>query len=167
MSGWVPPSRSVPGSELRVSDAERSQVADALSKHFADGRLDQAEFDERMQRAMSAKTRGQLAGLFDDLPPLGPPAASVVEVSRRRRGSFALVVVTLLIFMAAFSSAMWAWHFPWPLFGLIFVVFFVRSRRGWHRHGHGRWQGAPPVSGQAGSGGPPGWVYPYRRRWWV
>ena len=167
MSGWMPPPRSVPGSELRVSDAERSQVADALSKHFADGRLDQAEFDERMQRAMSAKTRGQLAGLFDDLPHLGPTTASVVEVSRRRRGSLALVVVTLLIFMAAFSSAMWAWHFPWLLFGLIFLVFFVRSRRGWHRHGHGRWHGAPPVSGQASSGGPPGWVYPYRRRWWV
>ena len=29
---------------LRVSDAERAEVADRLSKHYADGRLDQAEF---------------------------------------------------------------------------------------------------------------------------
>ena len=53
---------------LRVSDAERQEVADRLGEHFAEGRLDQAEFDERAGRAMSAKTRADLSGLFDDLP---------------------------------------------------------------------------------------------------
>src|SRR5579862_1832815 len=65
---------------LRVSDAERTAVADQLSAHFAAGRLDQAEFDERMSRAMAAKTRGELPPLLADLPPLaGPPA----RVARR------------------------------------------------------------------------------------
>ena len=46
---------------LRVSDAERQAVTDRLAEHFADGRLDQAEFDERVGRAMNAKTRADLA----------------------------------------------------------------------------------------------------------
>jgi GntR family transcriptional regulator len=59
---------------LRVSDAERQAVADRLAEHFAAGRLDQAEFDDRARRAMSAKTRGDLRGLFADLSETGAPA---------------------------------------------------------------------------------------------
>src|SRR2546423_1844919 len=47
---------------LGVSDAEREVVADRLAGPFADGGLDQLEFDERAGRAMSAKTRADLAG---------------------------------------------------------------------------------------------------------
>ena len=67
---------------LRVSDAERQAVADRLAEHFADGRLDQAEFDDRVGRAMSAKTRADLSGLFSDLPDTGAPA--VPDGPRRR-----------------------------------------------------------------------------------
>ncbi len=59
---------------LRVSDAEREAVADRLAEHFAAGRLDQAEFDDRVGRAMSAKTRADLRGLFADLSETGAPA---------------------------------------------------------------------------------------------
>jgi hypothetical protein len=59
---------------MRVSDAERAEVADLLGRHYSDGRLDKQEFDERVARAMSAKTQGDLAGLFDDLPDLDSPA---------------------------------------------------------------------------------------------
>jgi hypothetical protein len=57
---------------IRVSDAQRTEVADRLAAHFAEGRLNQAEFDERVAQAMNAKTRGDLSGLFDDLPEPGP-----------------------------------------------------------------------------------------------
>src|ERR1700761_6117930 len=60
---------------IRVSDAERNSVAELLGQHYADGRLDQAEFDERIGRTMAAKTRGDLTGLFDDLPETGPSGA--------------------------------------------------------------------------------------------
>jgi Domain of unknown function (DUF1707) len=53
---------------MRVSDAERAEVADRLSQHFGDGRLDQEEFDRRLHQAMSAVTQADLAGLFADLP---------------------------------------------------------------------------------------------------
>jgi hypothetical protein len=57
---------------VRVSDAERTEMADRLAAHFGEGRLDQAEFDERVAQVMNAKTRGDLSGLFDDLPEQGP-----------------------------------------------------------------------------------------------
>jgi GntR family transcriptional regulator len=60
--------------DLRVSDAERDAVSGRLAGHFAAGRLNQAEFEERVGRAMSAKTRGDLRGLFADLSETGAPA---------------------------------------------------------------------------------------------
>ena len=59
---------------LRVSDAEREAVSGRLAEHFAAGRLDRAEFDDRVRRAVSAKTRGDLRGLFADLSETGAPA---------------------------------------------------------------------------------------------
>jgi len=59
------------GYELRVSDAERDAAAGELQEHFATGRLDQEELDERLSRALTAKTRGDLNALFTDLPPSG------------------------------------------------------------------------------------------------
>lgn len=60
-AGW-------PDQGMRVSDADRTEVADRLAKHYSDGRLDQAEFDDRLDRAMRAKTRADLIGLLADLP---------------------------------------------------------------------------------------------------
>ena len=70
---------------LRVSDAEREAVAGRLAEHFAAGRLDQAEFDDRAGRAMSARTRGDLRGLFAGLPETGAPAGP--ELSRGGDGT--------------------------------------------------------------------------------
>ena len=45
-----------------------------LAEHFAAGRLDQAEFDDRVRRALSSKTRADLSGLVADLSETGAPA---------------------------------------------------------------------------------------------
>jgi len=62
------------GQHLRVSDAEREAAAGRLAGHFAAGRLDRAGFDDRVGRAMSARTRADLSGLFAGLPEPGAPA---------------------------------------------------------------------------------------------
>ena len=54
--------------EMRVSDAEREAAATELREHFASGRLDQEELDDRLTAAFAAKTRGDLKTLFADLP---------------------------------------------------------------------------------------------------
>ena len=87
------------GRNLRVSDAERGEVADALSRHFADGRLDQAEFKVRLDRAMGAVTRGDLDGRFHDLP---RPDDDPVPPRPRSRVLGTLVVVLVV---AALASA--------------------------------------------------------------
>jgi Domain of unknown function (DUF1707) len=57
-----------PSADMRVGDAERAEIADRLARHFSDGRLDEAEFSERLDRAMRAKTVADLSGLLSDLP---------------------------------------------------------------------------------------------------
>lgn len=53
---------------LRIGDAERDVVMDALHTHFSLGRLTQAEHAERLEAALAAKTGGDLAALVADLP---------------------------------------------------------------------------------------------------
>jgi hypothetical protein len=56
---------------LRASDADRDRVIELLRAAVADGRLDQAEFDERLDAALTARTIGALAPLTADL--IAPP----------------------------------------------------------------------------------------------
>jgi len=102
---------------MRVSDAERQAVADRLAEHFSSGRLDQAEFDERVGRAMGAKTRADLDGLFDDLPETGAPA---VTDHPRRRYRHPVLLVALLVFVAIAAA-----HVVWPLLWVGFLVMVV------------------------------------------
>lgn len=55
--------------DRRVSDAERQAVARRLERALQDGRLAIVEFDERVQAAYAARTRGELEDLTEDLPP--------------------------------------------------------------------------------------------------
>jgi hypothetical protein len=54
---------------LRASDAERDHAVSELRNEFAEGRLSHETFMYRMQSALDARHRGQLVGLFTDLPP--------------------------------------------------------------------------------------------------
>ena len=53
---------------LRVSDAERDVVLRTLGDNAAVGRLTLDELEDRSGRALTAKTRGELATLTSDLP---------------------------------------------------------------------------------------------------
>ena len=107
--------------DIRVSDAERDAVVTGLGQHFQDGRLDQAEFDERVGRAMSAKTQADLSALFADLPETGAPAGETGAPAgaegpgpRRRhpRPILGLVLVVVIILAAAHAvlfAGPWLW----------------------------------------------------------
>ncbi len=125
---------------LRVSDAERADVADRLSKHYGDGRLDQAEFNERMERAMSAKTHGDFAGLFADLPDLANPAepgasppANVTRPPSRSPMSRFVLLILIIVAAALLGQALIHSFFPWLLLA---VVAFLWLRNGPRRHHH-------------------------------
>jgi len=57
---------------FRASDADRDRAAALLRDHFAAGRLDAAELDERLAMALNAKTFGELHRVLADLPEAGP-----------------------------------------------------------------------------------------------
>ena len=133
---------------MRVSDAERQAVADRLAEHFASGRLDQEEFDERVSRAMRAKTRADLTGLFDDLPESGQPGmsqpgmsqpgmglpgtgASAGICSQRRRFRHPVLLAGLIILVALTSG-----HVVFPLLWIGFLVVIVLAATG--HFGRGR-----------------------------
>ena len=122
---------------MRVSDAERQAVADRLAEHFSAGRLDQAEFDERVGRAMSAKTRADLSGLFDDLPETGAPAATdQARGPARRRHRHPVLLVALIVFVAIAAA-----HVVWPLLwigALVAIVLFATGTIGHARPGDRR-----------------------------
>jgi Flp pilus assembly protein TadB len=133
--------RGAANPNLRVSDAERADVADKLSKHYGDGRLDQAEFNERMERAMSAKTHGDFAGLFADLPDLPdgaePGASPPANVTRSpsRSPMYRLFVLILIVVAAALlGQALIHSFFPWLL--LVAVVAFLWLRNSARRRHH-------------------------------
>jgi hypothetical protein len=54
--------------DIRAGDADRDRVITRLREAFAEGRLTDEEFRERMDRAQQARTFGELAVLTDDLP---------------------------------------------------------------------------------------------------
>lgn len=139
---------------LRASDAERESALHALAAHYADGRLDQSEFDERADTALAARTQPELRALFTDLPgpsPLAavarPEAGRAVRAPMRgsprsarsalspwsarhgRPGFPPLLLVPVLLALAV--TAVIHGLPPFPLIPLLFIL----SRRGrrWNR----------------------------------
>jgi hypothetical protein len=134
---------------MRISDADRAEVADRLSKHYSDGRLDQAEFNERLDRAMNAKTQADLNGLFADLPATDKPDKAVKAErppDRRPRSRhpvqrvLGLILITVVAIFVA-HALMWPFGFaghvlfvpvPWILVAIIAFLcwrYATRHRR--------------------------------------
>ena len=89
MADQEPDSRAVaPATDrgaLRASHADRDQVAEVLRVAAGDGRLSPDELDERLERALTARTYAELAALVADLPAAGTavsPAAATKDLIR-------------------------------------------------------------------------------------
>ncbi len=70
----------------RASNADRDAGVTRLQDAFADGRLDDAEFDERMRAGLTAKTHADLDTLLSDLPARSPGAAAAGTPTGRGAG---------------------------------------------------------------------------------
>ena len=125
---------------LRISDADRATALDLLSEQYAVGRLDKDEFDERSDAVWSAKTQGDLAPVFADLPVRSPalPARPVGRGSPwgpgrtsgrgPRWGPPLLPLVFLLVLLTILTKV----PFVLLLVGLWFVF-------GWRHHARRHW----------------------------
>jgi hypothetical protein len=77
---------AVASGELRASHADRDQVVELLRVAAGDGRLSAEELDDRLERALTARTYAELAALTTDLPAtpgaaLVPPGADAVSAT--------------------------------------------------------------------------------------
>ena len=108
---------------LRIGDAERDVAVRELGDHFAAGRMDDTEFDERASAALSARTQPELDILFADLPRPLPVRA---RPRARSRGAYPVLapvlVFVLLLFLIASSGG-------WVLLPLIWLWMATRWLR--------------------------------------
>lgn len=71
---------------LRASDADRERTAQLLREHHAVGRLTAEEFNERLEQAFAARTRGELDDLLADLPAIDLYQLPSAGIRPTRRG---------------------------------------------------------------------------------
>ena len=119
---------------LRIADSDRERAMADLAMHYADGRLDHEEYDERLDAIWTARTRADLAVLFSDLPRpavTSPPARTPQQRDRRGFRLPLLPVLALLVVLSMITNA--------PVWLLIFPLMFFQGRR------HGR--GCAPARG--------------------
>lgn len=53
---------------VRASDADREKIVERLRTAMNEGRLNLAEFDDRVQQVYAARTYGELSPILSDLP---------------------------------------------------------------------------------------------------
>jgi hypothetical protein len=125
--------------DVRVSDADREQVVDALRRHAGDGRLTVDELTDRVGQAYAAKTYGELEVVQRGLPRAYPgrvvvPAASGPIVFRRQRRHRTVVwLVARLALLNLVLVAIWAvtgHHFSdfWPAWVMGASVLWIAFR---------------------------------------
>ncbi len=87
MAGDLEPQGRPDPTRLRISDADRHQVAELLRTAAGDGRIDMDELDERLEATYAARTYADLVPITFDLPdhpqqtsPVRPSASSPLVV---------------------------------------------------------------------------------------
>jgi hypothetical protein len=75
---------------MRASDQDRDAVVQRLQQAFAERRLDDDEFDERMRAALTARTSADLDLLTGDLPAAAPGSTAAPAVAGTKPGKWAV-----------------------------------------------------------------------------
>jgi Domain of unknown function (DUF1707) len=118
--------------EMRASDSDRDAVVSDLSEHFQAGRLTAGEFDERMGRALAARTWGELRDLLADLSVtrLASQAAAARSFSAQPRPLSGRVAPPLIAVLAGIGIATVVlvnvshgrWGFIWLLLPVLLIA---------------------------------------------
>jgi uncharacterized membrane protein len=93
----------LPDDDLRVSDAERDEAVEFLNRHYAEGRLSEAEHSARVDAAYAARFDSQLEAITGDLPELPRTGLARREGSGLRFGPAAAVGAVAVAAVAAAS----------------------------------------------------------------
>jgi hypothetical protein len=88
---------------MRAATADRERAVDVLKAGFAEGRLTQEEYNNRMGRAYAARTYGELAALTSDLP-AGPLPVWPVAAYPPPTGTNSMAVASMVLGVAEFFT---------------------------------------------------------------
>ena len=128
---------------LRAADADRERIADRLRKSHAEGRIDLAEFQQRLEHCYEAKTLGDLDELVRDLPRQDEQdersSSGWFVPWRMHVAPLAPILIALIVISAAIGHhVFWLWI---PLVFLFWRMSWARRRRSWAgpRRGPGGW----------------------------
>ncbi len=118
--------------EMRASDSDRDAVVSDLSEHLQAGRLTTGEFDERMGRALAARTWGELRDLLADLPatrlaPQAPAARSFSAQPRPLSGRSGPPLIAVLAGIGITTAVLvnvthGGWGFVWLLLPALLIA---------------------------------------------
>jgi len=89
---------------MRAASADRERAVDVLKAGFAEGRLTQDEYNDRMGRAYAARTYGELMALTADLPAGAMPAAWPMPVYQPPSTTNSLARASLVLGVAEFFT---------------------------------------------------------------
>ncbi|HEX6932790.1 MAG TPA: DUF1707 domain-containing protein [Streptosporangiaceae bacterium] len=95
-----------------ASNVEREAVTQRLQVAFAEHRLTDEEFDQRVRHALTARTIAELDRLTADLPAAAPPLL-VATASGRKPGRFAIALKSSI-------SRVGRWTLPRRFFSLVY-----------------------------------------------
>jgi hypothetical protein len=90
---------------MRASSADRERAVDVLKAGFAEGRLTQDEYNDRMGRAYAARTYGDLATLTADLPAGVLPGWPVPAYQPVPSGTNSMAIASMVLGVAEFFTA--------------------------------------------------------------
>jgi hypothetical protein len=131
------------GPDLRIGDAEREAAATHLREHFAQGRLSQDEFNQRLDAVFTARTQSQIDALTADLPRAAAPSAALSVTAadsdgrersrqdhqsgpRARLGFFPVIIAALATWLLIVEIPLRT--FPWPGRVAIFLAILAVIR---------------------------------------
>ena len=92
------------GPGMRAASADRERAVDVLKAGFAEGRLSQEEYNDRMGRAYAARTYGELTALTADLPAGPVPTVWPVPVYQPPVTTNSLARASLVLGVAEFFT---------------------------------------------------------------
>jgi hypothetical protein len=94
---------------MRAASTDRERAVDVLKAAFAEGRLSQDEYNDRMGRAYAAKTYGELAALTADLPagpyPTAWPVPAYQPPPPVAAGTNSMAIAAMVLGVAEFFTA--------------------------------------------------------------
>jgi hypothetical protein len=120
--------------QLRVGNAERDAVADILRREHLAGRLNNDEFDRRIERCLAARTYAELDALIADFPADERETRRVVRAAGGR--GLCRLCSSLLVAAIVFSHGRAGWLVVPFIFWFVVRPFAWRGRS-W-RHPYGR-----------------------------